>query len=103
MVAIAERFLEAPDREIQVANKIVGAIVAQRSLMGASKAYEGAVDLDVDLLLLGLQIARIAFGKTEELIGILEDGLYYSTYLPDRFDKKLLEAELNEVRQARNS
>ncbi|MBD0256489.1 MAG: hypothetical protein ICV83_12290 [Cytophagales bacterium] len=66
-----------------LAVKISNAIYGHRMLMASSKAYEGAVDIDINLCRLALEIARVGYPDRKELLPFLEDALYYSSYYPD--------------------
>ncbi|WP_207426685.1 hypothetical protein [Pedobacter sp. SYSU D00535] len=88
------------DQEVfdtQLAMTIARAIFSHRSIMGSSKAYEGATDIDILLCEVSTPIVRLAYGKDLRLIPFLKSELYYSNY-PERFNRTTLELEIEEIR-----
>ncbi len=98
LLSIGREFNVAGSTDIRLAKKIAVAILNHRSLMGSSKAYESAFEIDTDLLEVSVPIARVAFGKTKPLTPFLESAIYYSRSLPQKFNKELLEREVNEIK-----
>jgi hypothetical protein len=66
--------------------------------MGSSKAYEGATEIDVQLLDVSIIIARIAFGNTQPLAEFLKAAKYYSLYYPTKYDTNKIDSELSGLR-----
>ena len=99
LLSIGNEFVEGNYDDEKLARKIADAILSHRSLMGSSKAYEAAFDIDTDLLEVSIPIARIAYGKTKPLISFLKSGIYYSTVLPNRFDKAQLQEEIENIQR----
>lgn len=54
-------------------------------------------ELDMDLLDLQISVARTLNEANEVLRNLLKDALYYSHYLPSRYNKTSLETELNSL------
>jgi hypothetical protein len=80
LIEVAKAFIDANTKDAHFAIILAKEILYHRSLMGSSKAYEMAVDLDRELAILSLQIARIAFPfPSKELIPFLESVKYYTT------------------------
>ena len=97
LLAIGTDFLTSGNHDKALAKKIAEAILYHRHLMGSSKAYESAFEIDTKLLFMSIPIARIAYGKNKSLIEFLKSGIYYSDVLPYRFNKNDLEKELKEI------
>lgn len=97
LVNIANSFLRGYTKNTALAREISRAIYAHRILMASSKAYEGAVDIDINLCRLALDIARVGYPNDKELLPFLNDALYYSNYYPDIFDKQALEEEKHRI------
>jgi hypothetical protein len=100
LLLLSKDFIKREIKNKELAKKIAEAILSQRSLMGSSKAYESAFEIDTDLLFVSIPIARIAFGKSKYLIDFLNSGIYYSDVLPNCFNKTELEKEIMEIEQS---
>jgi hypothetical protein len=101
LLLIGETFIKTnnPDREL--AKKIAEAILHHRSLMGSSRAYESAFEIDANLLEISIPIARIAYNKTKPIVIFLKSGIYYSDVLPNLFNKIELEKEIAEIENSK--
>lgn len=99
LLSIGREFININNRDKVLAKKIAEEILYHRSLMGSSKAYESAFEIDVNLLEVSIPIARIAYGKTKPLIDFLKSGIYYSDVRPTKFNKELLEREITEIKK----
>jgi hypothetical protein len=64
-----------------------------RQLMGSSKAYESATNIDLQLCKTSLELAKIGFNNDKSLIPFLDDAIYYSGYYPNEFDGDSLKKE----------
>src|SRR4051812_46475315 len=82
---IAEDFLNSQEAPCILGKEIAHTIHFHRDLMGSSKQYESAFDIEIKLLKLSLDIARRCLGGQEK-IPFLEHALYYSNYHPDIFN-----------------
>lgn len=91
---VGNDFLNTNCSDLELAKKLASAIKFHRSLMGSSKAYESATDIDIKLCQIATRIARIGFGTTEDLLDFLKSELYYARYYPELFDKNELEREI---------
>lgn len=97
LLSMANDFINSEKKETELAKELAETIYYHRSLMGSSKAYEGATDIDVDLCEVSLAIARLAYGNSNKLKDYLEAALYYSNFRPNRFNKVELEKEISEL------
>lgn len=97
LVDIANTFLRGYTKNTVLSREISRAIYVHRILMASSKSYEGAVDIDINLCRLALDIARVGYPNDKELLPFLNDALYYSNYYPDIFDKQALEEEKHRI------
>jgi hypothetical protein len=95
LIEIASDFLQKDSHDKAQAIELAKAIQIHRELMGSSKKYEMAVDIDKQLATLGLDVARIAYGTNVELLPYLEGVLYYS--VDDK--KRQLVEEIQNINQ----
>jgi hypothetical protein len=100
LLSLSKDFIDCKINNKELAKRIAEAILNHRLLMGSSKAYESAFEIDTDLLYISIPIARIAYGKSKHLIEFLNSGIYYSDVLPNRFNKTELEKEIMEIEQS---
>jgi hypothetical protein len=89
-------FLTSSQTDIVLAKRIYSEIMFHRQLMGMSKKYEMATELDKALVTAALNLGRIAFRKDlKELVAILEAAEYY-----EQGDKKLtLKKEIETIKK----
>jgi hypothetical protein len=97
LMNIAKEFLQHPTDNKKFAKQLAEAIHYHRSLMGSSKAYEGATELDMQFCKLATPIARIGFGNAPPLIDYLKAELYYSQYYPEKFNRDEIERAIREI------
>lgn len=67
LVNIAKSFLQNGTNNAVLAGEISRIIYGHRMLMASSKAYENAVDMDINLCKLALEIARVAYFNKRKL------------------------------------
>ena len=94
LLLIGEEFVGLKSDNQSLAKVIADAILDHRSLMGSSKAYESATEIDLALCEVCTPIDRIAYKNSRLLIEFLKSDLYYSNYYPEKFNKSLLENEI---------
>jgi hypothetical protein len=103
LLSIGEDFLKTNNQEKELAEKIAATIFYHRSLMGSSKTYESAFEIDTGLLSVSIPIARIAYEQSKPLVEYLKSGIYYSDVLPLIFNKEKLVKEINEIENIINN
>lgn len=85
---------------VELARRMALQISDLRSLMGSSKKYESATEIDAKLCDAALSMARIGF-QGMELKPYLESALYYSSYFPSFFNAEILRLELEQIESLR--
>ncbi|MDI1354775.1 MAG: hypothetical protein PSX36_07650 [bacterium] len=95
LLGIGQEFISTKSNDPELAKDIAFALHRHRGVMGSSKAYEGATEIDIQLLDVSIIIARIAFGNTLPLAQFLKDAKYYSLYYPTKYDASKIDRELS--------
>lgn len=83
LISICHDFINSNNKDQKLAKELAMLIYRHRGIMGSSKAYEDAFDIEIELVKLQLSIARIAFVNSEELIPFLNDAVYYASFDSD--------------------
>jgi hypothetical protein len=98
LTGISNDFIQRFVKDSELGISIAETIDFHRSLLGSSKAYEDATEIDIELCNLGLRIARLVYGKTSALKKFIVAALYYADFRPDLFNKKELVKELGNLK-----
>lgn len=97
LLSIGHDFIKSESKNAELAKNLARTIYNHSSLLCSSIDYEGSTEIDIDLREVSHIIARLVYDSTKKLKDYLDAALYYSNFIPNRFNKEGLEKELSQL------